>query len=157
MLINVCIPQRPDVRILGNMMDNIKPKTIHYIVYLALMSVKRKILMNWKIRKLDCYNIDNWLAEFLDLISMESTTSALGNYNKCLSFIVSKLTGYCYVFYITLSSFYMLFISLFFVLAFILLDWIWTNGTTHGAFVRKSLNDMMNWSYVDIFEHVNEL
>ena len=76
-ILNIHIPKCPVVCLLGSAVGNIHVKIMQRIIALAFLSVKRTILMNWKIRKPDCYNKYNWLKDFLDLLSMEKATSIL--------------------------------------------------------------------------------
>ncbi len=73
----------PVVCLLGIRVGNIHARITQRIIALAFLSVKRTILMNWKIRKPDCCNKNTWLKDFLDLLSMEKATSILkDNENK---------------------------------------------------------------------------
>lgn len=47
------------------------------IAVLGFMSVKRIILKNWKIRKTNCFDIYNWVKDFMNLLSMENVFSHL--------------------------------------------------------------------------------
>ncbi len=55
----------PDLCILGN---------IQTTVAFTFLSVKRTILMNWKIQKSHCFNMQNWL--------VESSTSVFSVYDN---------------------------------------------------------------------------
>ncbi len=76
-ILNVYIPQCPAVCLLGSKVENIHARITQRIIALAFLSVKRTILMKWKIRKPDCYNKNTWLKDSLDLLSMEKATSIL--------------------------------------------------------------------------------
>lgn len=54
------------------------------ITTLTFLSVKRTILINWKICIPDCYNKHNRLKDVLDLLWMESTASTLKDYDNVL-------------------------------------------------------------------------
>ncbi|KAL7397330.1 hypothetical protein ABVT39_020256 [Epinephelus coioides] len=77
----VKIPLCPSVCLLGTRIESIQSKLTHHIIALAFMSVKRIILMNWKSHKPNCFNIDNWLKDFLNLLSMERAASTLFEYD----------------------------------------------------------------------------
>ena len=64
-ILNVHILKCPIVCILESRLENIQERPVQWIVSLAFLSVMRTILMNWKTRKLDCYNKYNSLKEFL--------------------------------------------------------------------------------------------
>ena len=55
---------------------------MQHIIALAFMSVKRIIMMNWKVQKPNCSNTDNWLKHFMDLLSMERATSFLNDLDR---------------------------------------------------------------------------
>ena len=60
---------------LGSRVENIE--STQHIIALAFQSVKQIIMMNWKVQKPNCFNTDNWLKDFVDLLSMERATSFL--------------------------------------------------------------------------------
>ena len=67
----------PEVCLLGLKLDGIESKALQHLLSLAFLSVKRIILMNWKIRKLNCFCLDQWLKDFIDLIMMEQAAIPL--------------------------------------------------------------------------------
>ncbi len=93
-MFNVHIPQCPVVCILGNRVENTQAKTTQRLIALTCLSVKRIILMNWKICKLDCYSKHNWLKDFLDLLSMENAASTLTDHDKGLDSPWTVITGH---------------------------------------------------------------
>lgn len=70
-MLDIAIPQQIDICVLANTIDNLS-KPIQRLVTLGFMSVKRIILKNWKIRKPECFYIQNWVKDFINLLSMES-------------------------------------------------------------------------------------
>lgn len=52
---------------------------IEHLIDLAFLSVKRIILINWKVKKPSCFNIDKWLNNYLELISMEQAAKKTQN------------------------------------------------------------------------------
>ena len=79
--LNVRIPLCPLTCHLGSRVENIESTVTQRIIALAFLSAKRIILINWKIRKPNCFSIDNWLKDFLDLLSMERAASALNDHD----------------------------------------------------------------------------
>ena len=77
--LNVRIPLCPLTCLLGSRVENIESTVTQRIIALAFLSAKRIILINWKIRKPNCFSIENWLTDFLDLLSMERAASALND------------------------------------------------------------------------------
>ena len=63
--------------LLGKQVEGVIPPKFLYLLDLAFLSVKRTILINWRVRKSNCFNIDNWQKDFLDLVSMEQAASVL--------------------------------------------------------------------------------
>ena len=51
--------------------------TAQRLLKLAFLSVKRIILMNWKVRKPGCFCLHQWLKDFVDLIMMERAAGFL--------------------------------------------------------------------------------
>lgn len=64
-------------------MENIHARTT-CIVTLAFLSVKKTILLNWKIHKPDSYLKHNRLKVFLDLLLIESAASTRKDYDNGL-------------------------------------------------------------------------
>ena len=46
-------------------------------IALACLSTKRLVLMNWKVRKPNCFNFNRWLEDFLNILSMEEAAFSL--------------------------------------------------------------------------------
>ena len=65
---------------LGSRVENIE--STQHIIALAFQSVKQIIMMNWKVQKPNCFNTDNWLKDFMDLLSMERATSFLNDLGR---------------------------------------------------------------------------
>lgn len=43
------------------------------------LSVKTTILIHWKWEKMDCFNLEHWIKDYLELLSVEQAASALMN------------------------------------------------------------------------------
>lgn len=71
------IPICPQVCLLGGEVDGVKSAETQHLLTLAFLSVKRIILMNWKVRKLNCFCLHNWLKDFVELIMMKRAASTL--------------------------------------------------------------------------------
>ena len=94
-IIKINFPLCPAVGLLGKCIDEVTSKELQYMLDLAFLSVKRTILINWKVRKFNCFNIDCWLKDYLELISMEQAASVLqdlgSDHTNLLSQIMSLL------------------------------------------------------------------
>lgn len=75
-ILNIHVPKCPVVCLLGDWVDDIQSDITQRISALAFLSVKRTILMNWKVQKPDCFDM-NWLRDFRELVSMARASSAL--------------------------------------------------------------------------------
>lgn len=69
--LNLIIPKQFHICVLGNIPENL-PKISQKVAGLGFMSAKRIILKNWKLQKMDCFDINNWVKDFMSLLSMES-------------------------------------------------------------------------------------
>lgn len=58
---------------------------VNGITWFSMSLVKRTILIHWKLRKLNCFNLENWLKCYLELISMEPAGMALQEQNSSLT------------------------------------------------------------------------
>ena len=85
----------PTVGLLGSKIEGVTSKAFQHLIALAFLSVKRTILINWKVRKPNCFSIDSWLKDYLDLIAMEDAALALkdlgSGHTGALSLIMSIL------------------------------------------------------------------
>lgn len=70
-LLNINLNLCPATCLLGYWNAQFKSKQNYKIANLAFMAAKRKIMINWKHRKPNCFAMNNWLHEFSDLLSME--------------------------------------------------------------------------------------
>ena len=64
------------------------------IISLAYASTSRIILRNWKVRKPNCFSLDNWLSEFLEVVSMEGATSLLSYTNRAEEELWTKIKSF---------------------------------------------------------------
>uniref|UniRef100_A0A8C9Z481 Uncharacterized protein n=1 Tax=Sander lucioperca TaxID=283035 RepID=A0A8C9Z481_SANLU len=76
-VLNINVPLDPATCLLGIEPQGINCKSAQNIVTLACLATKSLILMNWKVSKANCFDMYNWLDEFLNLRSMEETASLL--------------------------------------------------------------------------------
>ena len=76
-ILNIELILSPAICLLGVRPSGMKSLIAQKIVSLACLTTKRTILMNWKVRNPDCFNMLKWLDEFLNLVSMERAASAL--------------------------------------------------------------------------------
>ena len=85
----------PSACLLGSKIDEVCSKEVQDLIGLAFLSVKRIILMNWKVRKPNCFDVDRWLEDFLDLVSMEQAALFLqeqvSDHTDALSRILTRL------------------------------------------------------------------
>jgi hypothetical protein len=81
-ILKVKIALCPLICLFGRRAANIEATLMQHIIALAFMSVKRIIMMNWKVQKPNCSNTDNWLKHFMDLLSMERATSFLNDLDR---------------------------------------------------------------------------
>lgn len=65
------------VAILGKKVEGVNSKITQKLIALACLSVKRTILINWKVRKPNCFQLEKWIEEYLELLSMEQAALAL--------------------------------------------------------------------------------
>uniref|UniRef100_A0A667ZNP8 Reverse transcriptase domain-containing protein n=1 Tax=Myripristis murdjan TaxID=586833 RepID=A0A667ZNP8_9TELE len=89
-IINDDVLMCPEVCLLGAKMDGVKSEEIQQLLTLAYLSVKRIILMNWKVRKPNCFCLNNWLKDFIELIMMERAASALQELVWCRPALYEK-------------------------------------------------------------------
>ena len=68
--------------LLGSRIENIKSTLSHHIIALPFLSVKLILMMNWKISKPNCFNIDNWSKDLMDLLSLERATLVLNEVDR---------------------------------------------------------------------------
>lgn len=59
-LFKINFPLDPAVGRLGKQIDGVTSRKLQYLLDFAFLSVKRTIIINWKVRKPNCFNIDNW-------------------------------------------------------------------------------------------------
>ena len=52
---------------LSSRVENIESTLTQHIIALAFLSVKQIIMMKWKIHKPNCFNIDHWLKDVMDV------------------------------------------------------------------------------------------
>ena len=94
-LFKINFPLEPAVGLLGKQIEGATTKKIQYLLDLAFLSAKRLILMNWKVKKPNCFDIVNWQKDFLELVSMEQAASVLqdlgSDHTDSLSQIMSLL------------------------------------------------------------------
>lgn len=76
-LFNVKFQLSPLICLLGNKAEEVKSNELQYLINLGFLSAKRIILMNWKVRKPNCFHIDGWVKDYMDLIAMEHAASFL--------------------------------------------------------------------------------
>ena len=81
-ILKVKIALCPLICLFGRRAANIEATLMQHIIALAFMSVKRIIMMNWKVQKPNCFNTDNWLKDFMDLLSKEHSTSFLNDLER---------------------------------------------------------------------------
>lgn len=74
---NICITPCPIACLLGNEIDGVQARKIQHVLCLAFLVAKRTILMNWKVRKNSCFNMDQWQNEFMDTLAMEQAALSL--------------------------------------------------------------------------------
>ncbi len=67
----------PAVCLLENKIEEATSRDLQHLIDLAFLLVKRTILVNWKIRKPNCFDIDARLNNYLELVSMEQAASVL--------------------------------------------------------------------------------
>merc|ERR1712131_19897 len=68
----------PAMCLLGCQIEGVElSKELQYLLGLAFLSVKRLILLNWKVRKPNCFDMNIWMRDFLDLASMEQAATTL--------------------------------------------------------------------------------
>ncbi len=63
-MLNMDVSLCPEVCLLGVKMDGVKSGVIQQLLILAFLSVKRVILMIWKVRKPKCFCLNHWLKDF---------------------------------------------------------------------------------------------
>lgn len=76
-IFNMNLQLCPTIAILGKNVEGVKSKTTQKLIALAFLTVKRMLLINWKVRKPNCFLLDKWVGEYLELVSMEQAASAL--------------------------------------------------------------------------------
>ena len=67
----VKFPICPITCLLGKRPGNSPGVTVDRLWTLGCLTIKRLVLMNWKVRKPGCFTRDSWRGEFLDLLNME--------------------------------------------------------------------------------------
>ncbi len=63
--LDINFPLCPTVGLLGSKTGGVTSKDLQHLIGLAFLSVKWTILINWKVRKLNYFNIDSWLKDYL--------------------------------------------------------------------------------------------
>lgn len=67
----------PIACVLGVEMSSVQSRMMRHVLLLAFVAAKRIILMNWKERKQNCFHIENWRRDFMDILAMEQGALAL--------------------------------------------------------------------------------
>lgn len=85
--------------LLGKRTQDFKSKSLNNVISLGFLAAKRIIMMNWKKRNHNCFDVQNWIKDFLDLVSMEQAAQLLNhdcaaNLNDPLSTVKSSLLKY---------------------------------------------------------------
>ncbi|KAF3852923.1 hypothetical protein F7725_006278, partial [Dissostichus mawsoni] len=70
-ILNIEILLTPATCLLGSPLNGITSTFASKLIALACLSTKRLVLMNWKVRKPNCFNLNRWLEDFLNILSME--------------------------------------------------------------------------------------
>lgn len=74
---NTCITPCPIVCLFGSGIDGIHARNMQHAFSLAFLVAKRTILMNWKERKNNCFSMDQWRNDFMDILAMEQAALSL--------------------------------------------------------------------------------
>ena len=80
----VKFPICPITCLLGKRPGNTPGVTVDWLWTLGCLTIKRLVVMNWKVRKPGCFLRESWLGQFLDLLNMERAACLLKDFDKCM-------------------------------------------------------------------------